>query len=70
MINVTGRNEAIVVEFKKKKIEGHFYHLFPGVSIIRFLAINKNGAWVMFWILYPSCHLQHLRSQLLDVFII
>ena len=45
LLTMTGRNEAIVVELKALIVlNDTFLSPFPGVHIIRFLAITKNGA--------------------------
>ena len=44
LLTITGRNGAIIVEFKKLFVLNGTFITFSGGSIIIFLAITKNGA--------------------------
>ena len=52
LLTITGRNEAVIVEFKVLFVlNGTFitFEAFLGVPIIRFLAIMKNGPALAFY---------------------
>ena len=44
LLTITDRNEAIIIELKQFFVLNGIFIPFPGVPIIRFLAIKNNAA--------------------------